>query len=224
MALFTNAPKVEAAPKGKKKKKDVIQHLIKGLSRFAAIDAAIKSLTALAKVEEETVKAEMVNKFIALGMERNAKPDNFEGLEAKASASCQLKIRSSASPLSDEEAVLLKKAKIPFSKKITQQEAFLINPAYTNNMELLSKVEEALASIALPADFILQQDEISVLTVSAESIDAVFALKDEKKVRALLPLVTTVAVKPKIEGNFWAILDDITEETSGDDSSEEEGA
>lgn len=212
MALFANA-KTLSAPKAKKVS-EVSQYVIAGLSRFAALTAAIKSLGALAEVEETNVKAKMIDQFVASGMARNSKPDNFEGVEELASASCQLKIRSSASVLSDEDVAILKKENIPYNEHTKQEEAFLINPKYTNDMELLSRVEEALANVALPEDFLLKQEKISVNVASPKSIDAIFALKNEEKIRALLPLVTTLAIKPKIEGNFWAILDDITAETA----------
>jgi hypothetical protein len=211
MALFANAKTIEA-PKKSTKTKDTLQHFVKGLSRFAAINAAIKSLTALAKVEETAVKNELTDRFIKSGMERNTKPDNFEGLEGKATASCQLKIRSSASVLSEDEAALLKVHKVPFTNVVKQQEAFLINPQYTLDMELLARVEAALAEIDLPEDFILRQEEISVNIVAPESIDTVMAMKDEKTVRALLPLVTTLSVAPKIKGDFWGIIDEIVHE------------
>lgn len=212
MALFANA-KTISAPKTKKVS-EVSQYVLSGLSRFAALTAAIKSLGALAEVEETNVKAKMIDQFVASGMARNSKPDNFEGVEELASASCQLKIRSSASVLSDEDVEILKKENIPYNEHTKQEEAFLINPKYTNDMELLSRVEEALANVALPEDFLLKQEKISANVASPKSIDAIFALKNEEKIRALLPLVTTLAIKPKIEGNFWAILDDITAETT----------
>lgn len=208
MGLFANAATV-AAPAAKGRAAEVETVAVKGLQRYAALQAAIKSLTALAAVEEATVKESMRDRFIAVGVETEKRPQNFKGVDGKAEGSCQLKIRTSASALSAEDQALLTAHDIPFESNIKTREAFMINPAYTNNMTLLAKVEEALADVDLPEDFMMKQEEVSTKIVSEASIDAVFK-KAEADIKALLPVVTTLAVLPKIKGDFWSIIDSIT--------------
>lgn len=213
MALFKNAKTIKApATKGRKAEAETVE--IKGMERYAAIKAAIDTLTALAGVEEAAIKALMATRFVQQGCapEKQCRPDNFKGIEGTAEGSCQLKIRSTASVLSEDEQKLLAQHEIPFERVIKTQEAFLINPAYTNNMALLAKVEEALEGVELPEDFLMKQEEVSVPVVTEESMNAVFK-KDSATAEILLPVVTTMAIRPKIEGDFWAILDEVMQPT-----------
>ncbi len=205
--LFANAQKIEA-PKSKGRKAEVATVEVKGLERFAALKAASDSIAALMAVEEVEIKSAMADHFIETGRDIQRKPENFEGVEGNATASCQLKIRSSASVLSEDEQTLLTKNKIPFGEIVKQEEAFLINPRYTNDMALLALVEEALSKVKLPADFLMKQEKQVVKVATPDSIDAVFA-KSKIDAETLLPVVTVLAIKAKIEGEFWGILDDI---------------
>ena len=206
--MFANAQKV-AAPAKKGRKAEAETVTLAGMERFAALDAAIKTLTALREAEEASLKGLMADRFIEVGCKAKKRPANFNGVEGSATGSCQLKVRSTASVLSEDDQALLTEHEIKFGTNVKTQEAFLINPAYTNNMALLAKVEEALEGVDLPEDFLMKQEEVSVCVATEESIEAIFT-KDKEIAEILLPVVTTLAIRPKIEGDdFWGILDEI---------------
>lgn len=209
MSLFANA-KTVATPAKATKSKSVVRE-ISGVERHAAIDAAIKSLQAMLEVEAEKIKAEAATIFIEEGVKLKRKPENFKGTEGSATTSVELRKRSTASVLNADDQALLKEHSIPFDREVQTAEAFLINPAYTNDMALLAKVEEALAGVDLPEDFLMKQEEKTRAIVTDESLAAVFT-KSVEEAELLLPLVATLALKPKIDGDFWSILDEITGE------------
>jgi hypothetical protein len=205
--LFGSAAVISApAPTSKKPKAEKVA--LTGMERFSAIKAAIKSLEALAAVEEAGLKGQMLTHFIDKATESKKRPDNFKGVEGAAEGSCQLKGRSSASKLTDDEKVILGKHEIGFDRVVKTPEAFIINPAYTHDMAIHAKVEEALANVDLPEDFLMKQEEVSIDIATEESMDAVFK-KTAEEMELLLPLVSTMSITPKIEGDFWAILDTI---------------
>lgn len=205
--LFSSAATIKApAPKGRKEA--AVEVEMKGMERFAAIKAAIDTLSTLAGVEEAALKGLMADRFIEQGVMKQARPDNFKGIDGAAEGSCQLKVRAASSALSEDEQVLLTRHSVPFEKIVKTQEAFLINPLYTNNMELLAKVEEALEGVDLPDDFLMKQEEVSIPVVNEESLSVVFK-KDAPEIELLLPVVTTMAIRAKIDGDFWGILDEI---------------
>lgn len=207
MGLFAKAATIKAEPtKGRKSKTEIRE--MSGVERHAAIDAAIKALTALQEIEAAKIKAEAATIFVEEGVKIQRKPDNFKATEGTATTSVELKKRSVASVLKDEEQVILKKHSIPFDREVTKAEAFLINPRYTNDMDLLAKVEEALADVDLPEDFLMKQEEQTRAVVTDESLEAVFK-KTIEDAEMLLPLVSTLALKPKIDGDFWAKLDEL---------------
>lgn len=206
MALFANAKKVKA-PSTKSKAEVATVDLV-GMERYAALDAAIKSLTALKDAEEASLKSLMGDHFIELGCATKKRPANFNGVDGMASGSCQLKVRSTTSPLSEDDQNLLREHSVPMVTNIKTAEAFLINPSYTRDMALLAKVEQALESVELPDDFLLKQDEISTTVANDLSVEAVFKLEADVA-EILLPIVTTMAIRPTIGSDFWGIIDNI---------------
>jgi hypothetical protein len=205
--LFSSAATIKA-PAAKGRKVEVAEIEVKGMERLAALDAAIKTLQALKEAEEVSVKAVMAAHWITEGTEKKDRPANFNGIEGAAKGSCQLKSRAVSSGLSDDEQKLLAANNIPFGTNVKTEAAFLINPKYTNDMAIQAVVEEALSSVTLPDDFLLKQEEISVKVATDESIKEVFQ-KSAATAELLLPVVTTMAIKPSIEGDFWSILDNI---------------
>jgi hypothetical protein len=206
-ALFAAAKTVAAPTKAKDKGKNPIVEM-SGIERHAALDAAIKSLTALRDAEADQIKSEAANRFIEEGTKIKRTPSNFKGTEGSATTSVELRKRSTASVLKPEEQAVLKEHNIPFDREVQTAEAFLINPIYTNDMNLLAKVEEALANVDLPDNFLLKQEEQTRAVVTEDSLAAIFA-KSVEDAETLLPLVAVLALKPKIDGNFWTVLDDI---------------
>jgi len=191
---------VKATPVEKAKAKNKkAQHAIDSLLSLAAINNAIKSLTTLKVSLEGSVKNQMSSLFVAKGASSGLKPDSFEGTDGVASASCELRKRSAVSKLSPEEVAILTDHKIPFETSSNTTETFIFNPAYLSDAKLMAKVEKALSTIVgLPDDFIQHQTGATFYTVSDETVDAVFKLKDASKIATLMPIVTTLAIKPKL--------------------------
>lgn len=189
--------KATAKPKPRKEKAEIS---ISGLEDYSAVCAVLKSLEALKKTMEVGVKAQCLDNFIDTGMEIKRRPENFKGVEGAAEASCELRLRSSASVLAQEEIDLLAEHNIPVRVDDVVVETFIINPAYAQNPDMLKKVSKALAAVKdLPEDFIQHQSQTKTCA-DETSIDAVYRLADRDTVATLLPLVTTLATKPKICG------------------------
>lgn len=216
MSLFKNAEKIEApaAKKGKKAEKPGVQ--MSGLQTLTEIDTLIKTLTALKGTYEEQVKKEAYDYFVEHA--DGKRPENFRGVEGNASASIELRKRSSASALSEAEVTLLKSHGIAAEKKIVTQQLFGINPKYASDDKLLDKVSKAISKF-VPEDFIVVQEEKSAMIVSDEAIEKVFTLKPAV-LHDIMGTVTTLAIKPKLEEvdideviqNVWDIISPETEE------------
>jgi hypothetical protein len=203
MTLFAKAKKTAPATAAKGKK-DARQEInINGLGDYAIVDAVVKGFTALQKTLAESVKDEMSDVFATQGEAIGKRPDNFKGIDndnTQASASCELRCRSSASALSDEEAEKLTELGIPFSEVVTQEDCFIINPAYFSDQAMLEKVSKALEKVKdLPEDFIMHQTKVSKKVVTEESMEAVFK---KGLAASLLSIVGTLAIKPKFDGSL----------------------
>ncbi len=197
MNLFDAAKKEapKAAPKSKGKEK--VEKQINGLSDFAQIQVVVSALEAMGAGIESGIKDQMHTFFVVQGEGAGKKPDSFRGIDGDASASCELRKRSSRSVLTDEDVALLNANKIPFDVVEDQKEAFLINPEYASNQALLALVSEALSKVpGLPADFIQHQARVTRNVASDASLEAIFK---NKCADALLPVVATLALKPTTE-------------------------
>ncbi|RYD46472.1 MAG: hypothetical protein EOP83_29620, partial [Verrucomicrobiaceae bacterium] len=112
--MFSTAKKIAAPKASKKDTKAKID--IDGLANLAALDAVIKALTALKVTMEADVKSAVGAEFIQAGCALKKRPENFVGVDAAetaegddtfgATASCELRIRSTNSPLSEDEQKL----------------------------------------------------------------------------------------------------------------------
>ena len=187
------------------KKSDRPEVSIADLEDFAALDAAIKSMTALKGVLEGNIKASMKSHFVEAGCDSKSRPVNFRGIDGAASASCELRARSSASSLSAEEQELLAKFSIPMRTDTVVAETLVINPAYLGDADLLAKVQTALNGVeGIPDDFILKQDGVSKTVVDGDALEVLFATGDEETAAALLPVVGTLAIKPVLSDSALA--------------------
>lgn len=193
MSMFAKAKSVEAfAPSSKKGKAEV---LMTGLKDYAEIDALVKALTALQKTMGGELKEFAADEFMEMTANIGHRPDNFKGVEGIASASMELRKRSSASPLTEEEINLLVAAGLTVEKKVSVNKLFGINPKFAEDQVLLARVEKALTGI-VPEDFIVVQDERFTSTVSDETIDQAFRVKNMP--RKLFDTVSTLAIKAKL--------------------------
>lgn len=205
MSMFANAPVAADKPKSKAKKStDFVE--TPGLELYAALCAVKKNVEAQISVVRTGIDDVAMERFVAEGMRKGANPESYKGSEGSATASIQLRCRSSASGLSEEEQEICEENNIPLDENVAREETFIFNPIYADlsdddNAEMFRKVEAALEGLGLPADFIQRQTAVKKVVATEASIDAVFKLKDADKVAALLPLVTVQAMRPSLNAN-----------------------
>lgn len=197
--IFSNAKKV-APTASASKAKDKTEVEIEGLEALASISAAIKALEALKETYEANVKEQVIDRFADTGMAfakagAPKKPDSFRGVEGDVSASCELRKRSVASALNDAEIDLCNRFSIPVAKRVKTVGCFVINPAYKDNQDVLANVSKALSKVKdLPADFIMEQEEVSSTVVADNAFEVVFTKGDKEVVKQLLTVVGSCAV------------------------------
>lgn len=213
-----NAAPIAIKTTSEKKSKKPQVAMDENLDRLAAIDNIMKALEARKTVYETNVKTMMKNYFIVEGLRLGQQPENFEGVGQKATASCELRKRSAVSKLNEEEQKLLKDNNIPFTEvaDIDIPERFFFNEEIlTMGPEVLQQISAALLAIpALKGMEVLKvqpAQKKSKFVTTDETIDAVFALKDMKKITELLDTVSTPAVKPKLKADvaITSAFDDI---------------
>ncbi|CAM6055321.1 unnamed protein product [Sphagnum tenellum] len=197
--VFTNAP-AAPAPKKSAKKADKATVPVVALEEFGSISAVIKTLKTMLDTIETEVKTGMKEHFVKEGQKSKKRPENFKGVDGFVTASCELRARSSASHLSGAEQELLEKYKIPTETVKSQEETFIVNPAYANDGALLQKVGDAIGKIKdLPADFILKQEAVSKVIVADTALDFLFANQTDTNVLStLVSIVGTLAIKPTV--------------------------
>lgn len=197
MSIFEKAKAASVpgpVPKGKKSEARELD--MKGMETYASLIAVGDQIDTLAKSIGAKIKANMAIEFIKTGMKGGRTPENFKGVEGVAKGSCELRRRASNRPLSADEIALLNQHDIPTVEDDVVVETYIINPAYAADEDMLLKISKALEGVpGLPEDFILHQSQKKT-TVTAESVNAVFALKDAKVIASLIPLVATLALKP----------------------------
>jgi len=199
--MFATAQTLKTGPVSAKAKKAPPEIRIEGIESVAALDAVIKSLTALKQTFEAQAKGNMTTEFVKLGVAKGARPDNFRGVEGAASASCEMRARSSASPFQTDEIQMLAEAEIPTRKIEDGVATFGINPAHLNNAEMLKAMEKALQPLVakgkLPTDLFVKLEPPTRTVLAEGALDVVFS-RGEATVRKLLPVVTTMAIKPTL--------------------------
>ncbi len=192
--VFATAKVIEPkAPKAKKD--DKIEHQIKGLEDYAIVSNLVKNLTTIQKTLGESVKIEM-RKIFTKGKSR---PDNFRGIDGKAKASCEMRKRSSASPLTDDEVADLERHNLPYDTLEADPERFVINPEYMQDQDLLEKVSAALSKVkGLPEDFIMLQKGSVKRVVSDQTIVKIFECG---LAESFIDTVGVLAIKPSMEAD-----------------------
>lgn len=192
MGILTNAKaKPLAAPAGKADAK--FRKELKDLQSYAQIDALIKALEGQKKTLGAEINAVALDEFVRLGS-NGVRPESFTGFEFNATASVELRKRSTASVLTQDEVTELTKLGIPVATVTVQPELFGIDPKYAEDMKLLTKVEQALAGV-VPDDFFFKQEQVSKQVVSDESLAVAFA---KKAGAAVIRMLTVSALKPKL--------------------------
>jgi hypothetical protein len=193
--LFQTAAVVETKKAAARKATKPVNKTV-GLSDYAAVDALFKALKSRLETLKPGIEEQMSEHFLTEGLSIRRRPENYKGREGTDTASLELRIRSSASGLSDLEENLLAKHDIAVVDNVIVQEAFIVNPEYNTNFELLQKASDALVAAGLPADIIQRQAGVTKRVVTEESLNQVFQ-KPRAVAEQLLPVVGCLAVKPK---------------------------
>lgn len=195
-SLFAKAKTISAPPAKKAaNKKDEVE--ISGLEQLAEIDALMKSLDTMRKSIAEDIKTQALDHFYKTAIVIEKRPENFRGTEGIASASIELRKRSTASALNESEIALFEENGIPLEKVVATPKLFGINPIYAEDERLLERVSKALERI-VPDDFIVVQEERSKTVVADSTIDDIFA-RIRKLPRGVMDTVSVIAIKPKLE-------------------------
>ena len=196
--MFENAKAPKAKPaKGKKSKGREVE--VKGLNELASIKAVLAALEGMAKTTEAEIKAQMLQEFVKDGCAIGRRPENFKGVDVGATASCQIRKRSSKSILSEGEVELLEEHGVIYETIDDVEDTFVINPAYAGDSDLLAKISKKLETIkGLPEDFIQHQEGKSRRVATEESLEQIFTLKPGVTCE-LLDVVATLAIRPKLD-------------------------
>jgi hypothetical protein len=196
-SMFKKATEIKTeAPKKKGKEKEQLS--IKGLRQIAILDAVVKQATAMLSTLKAEVNSTGFAHFVGLAGKVATRPSSFEGVDGVATASVEVRKRSSGSVLTEDEVKVLTDAGLDVAEKVIQPHLFAINPAYASDEALLEKVEKAIAKI-VPADFIVQQQEVKKPVVSDEMLDEAFK---EGASEEVLRILTTMALKPKLTADY----------------------
>jgi hypothetical protein len=184
---------------------------VKGLELYAALDAAAKAIKGLQEANRGELNDQIFGHFVNEGARSHTQPANFRGIEGEASASCELRKRSTRSVLNEQEVTILAENNIPVEVIEDKPETFIINPTYLEDAKLMKKVGEQLGKITgIPADFILKQEAKRSTVASDESLAAVFKLAADK-IAELLPVVGVTAIKAQTAESLADTLKTIAE-------------
>lgn len=171
--------------------------IVEGVKLLAQIQAVMQAIGAVYSTVEAEVKDAAKTIYVERGVSSHRQPDNFDIYEDNCSANYQMRKRSSRSVLTQSEVDVLTNASVSFEMAVTQKEMYTINPAYTNNQELLQKISDRISRIPdLPSDFIQYiSEEVKPVTTNT-SIDDVFRnTRDIESARALLDIVGVQAMR-----------------------------
>lgn len=191
--LFATAQPVTKKPaaSAKKSDKDLIE--MESLACYAQVDAVLKALEGVKETLSAKLKAEALPMFVERA--KGKKPESFRAVEGDASASMEMRKRTTRSALTPEEVEILEKFGVTTEKMVTTNKLFGINPKYAENMELLTKVSEAIGKI-VPEDFIVVQEEVSTNVVADSTFEDAWR---KGATSEIAQIVGTMAIKPKLE-------------------------
>ena len=196
--LFASAASVVPKAKGKAKTDNRAEHKVKGLENLAIVNAAIDNLTALKKTMEGPVKAQLRTVFIETGTAVKKRPDNFRGVEQTATASCEFRKRGTNQPLNELEVAAFEKAGIPTETVTIVPAAFIINPKYAEDKDVLAAISKALVEAGVPTDVFMKQEAETKICVPDSALDVIFTKKPDV-IERLVDSVCVLAVKTNIE-------------------------
>lgn len=146
--LFSAAKTVvDPTPKKKGAKEEIF---IEDLDTYVAIDTLEKTLEGCKESFKIQIVKKMIDTFIKNTLAVQDRPENFKGIGKNSEASCELRKRSSKSPLSVTEVAILTQYGVTTEKVIltpAREERFSINPEIVGNAKLAELVSTALGKI-----------------------------------------------------------------------------
>jgi hypothetical protein len=139
-------------PEEKNKKKDNKREVDLGtnLDISAAIDALTTALNSIKETIDEEIKDKMTAEFVAEAHKTQRKPESFRGVSEKASASCEIRKRSTRSVLKPEEVDILRKYGLEIETKEIKPavpEHYVINPKALEDVELVEEISSRLEGL-----------------------------------------------------------------------------
>lgn len=199
---------IEAKKPAKKDERPEIT--IPGIYNLAALDQVLADVKAVREDLEIEIKGLARAEFLRKGTATKCQPENFRGLEQGASASMEMRKRSTKSALSDEEKTLCDELGIEYEEREEVIETFVINPTYLADEKVMAALEKAVGEAVrqhrLPLD-ILQKQEGVKRTILVDNALATLFTKSKEVVEQALSFCCVMAVgKTKFPGTIEAAI------------------
>ena len=186
------------------KKTDAKEIVTKGILKLAAYDVVMDTLKVERADLETDIKGTAKALAIEVGCATKVRPDNYTGTEDKASASIEVRKRSSNSKLSDEEITNCKEWGIETQVVEDTVEAFVINPeADAKHMAALEKlIGDAIKAGKLPSTIILKQEGVKRTLLADNALDTLFTKPRDVVEKAFSMCGTQAVGKTKFPGTL----------------------
>jgi len=208
--IFDAAP-VTATVKVAKSKADKREvYNIPALDRLSATRAMIATLETLSEQFEGEVKEASMDILVGLALKTGKKPETFNLVADKSTGQFQLRKRSSASALTDDELALAKALGIPTVENTKVEERYVFNPDVLADQVVMAKISKALTRIPeLAGMCIVQHQEAIKTTIIADgALEVACGLKSQDKIVTALGIAAVQAVKTSFDSeNFKDALD-----------------
>jgi hypothetical protein len=180
----------------------------------AGIKAVIDQLKGVYDLHYAKVTEKMDAYFALEASEYGKRPENFRGIGNISEASCELRTRSTSSPLSPAEVKMLEDNNVPVEKLITVEaipERFYFNEKIILNNKIAEKVTKALESIPelKGMDIVFRQEPREAQyknVVAADSFDVAAKIEDEDVLKQIYDIIGVTAIKPKLNNNDLSVI------------------
>lgn len=213
-----------------KKSKVAVKEQGKAFEVLCALRYIKKGIEGLEETYEGTAKDEVMDKFVAEGLEKHDRPANYRGKSGKGEASCQLQLRGSKSPLTADQVESITKLGLEVHEEEVSPEQFIFNSSVLSSPELRAKISAALSKIDCglddegnPIPLILRQPRKTKFTATDETLKAVFAtVTDPKEALKHVSSLTTLVLKTKWNGSKTEAWNVVSEGMTSSDEDPEE--
>lgn len=200
--IFSKAKVVKAKePKPKSNGKKEV-NLGSALNVSAAISALTDSLGAIKETVDIEIKEKMAIEFACEALRTQRKPESFRGVSEHASASCEIRKRSTRSVLTPEEVDYLKRHGIQTETKVIKDavpERYFFNPKAFEDPKLVEKISKRLEDLTTDDGeglIMLQEgkDSVEAQVVGADTLDEVAKIGSRELLIDLFQIVSVYAL------------------------------